>query len=464
MKKCILVLIATVALLLVIAIGLVYLIFPQPNGIDGYVDRTSYSRGDTARVFVSSRSDSSTLRLFDVEGNVVDRVDISPQNQRISHPEPWRNGFGWDVSLRYAIDLPSGIYLWENRIPMVVRSPRADLDLLVVYPSNTIAAYNRTGGRSLYGPSRQHRVGLFLEDVVSLRLYGLPDHAENRATSVSFRRPGNTEKWSFFRPFLKWLARQDDLAVGYVSDQDMDVWERLAGADILVIMGHSEYWTREAREHFDAHVAQGGSALVLSGNTMWWQVRYSPDGQRLICYRTSELDPVQDTLRKTINWVDPTLRYPVDRSIGAHFGRGGYGTTEQDAGWDGYKIIAPDSPLLRDVSLPDDSILSIPTLEFDGAPLLWEVGRPTLDLDHLDAYRGELIGYDLGYRDGEQTVGTFFVYQRSPDSGVVVNAGSTNWCSTSGIGGADSLAIQQITRNAIDLLLEEDDVFSSPPG
>ena len=28
----------------------------------------------------------------------------------------------------------------------------------------------------------------------------------------------------------------------------------------------------------------GGHALILSGNTMWWQVRYNEDKTKLICY------------------------------------------------------------------------------------------------------------------------------------------------------------------------------------
>ncbi len=53
---------------------------------------------------------------------------------------------------------------------------------------------------------------------------------------------------------------------------DLEDYSEIAGAKVVVIIGHSEYWTRRARENFDRYVLEGGNALVLSGNTMWWQV------------------------------------------------------------------------------------------------------------------------------------------------------------------------------------------------
>jgi hypothetical protein len=393
---------------------------------------------------------------------VVDSVSVAVHSQRIANAEPWRNGFGWKPSFTYEIDLPSGIYLWGNAVPFVVTSDLDSLDLVVVYPSNTIAAYNRSGGRSLYGPSRTHRLGLAAQSLIENGWgAGLPPHYENRATAVSFQRTGGLTHWGFFQPFLPWALEQTDLRIGYIADHDLDVYDSIARARILMIMGHSEYWSRAARQNFDRFVADGGSAIVLSGNTMWWQVRYSEDGTRLISYKEGDIDPVDDPHYLTINWYDDRLEYSIIASIGGDFVHGGYGLTDEDRGWNGYRIIAPDSPLLANVELAADSIISMPSLEYDGAPLVWNGGSPQLDLQTIGAYRGELIGYDFGYRDGAETVGTFHVIQHTPSSGVVINGGSTNWTSHDGFGGRDSVAVRQITRNAIDILLSAGEVFSA---
>ncbi len=57
----------------------------------------------------------------------------------------------------------------------------------------------------------------------------------------------------------------------------------LNGYQAMVINGHSEYWSREAYSGVDNYLKQGGNALVLSGNTMFWRVSYDPDGSVVEC-------------------------------------------------------------------------------------------------------------------------------------------------------------------------------------
>src|SRR5690606_5306227 len=148
------------------------------------------------------------------------------------------------------------------------------VDALVVYPSNTANAYAESGGKSLY--SREGRPG-----------------------KVSFHRPIAVESLSAV--CLKWFSTLPDFTVGFIADSDMDLYDNIVNAKVLVIAGHSEYWTREARLNFDRFVDEGGHALILSGNTMWWQVRYTEDRSGLICHKEDALDPISDPLFKTIN-------------------------------------------------------------------------------------------------------------------------------------------------------------------
>jgi hypothetical protein len=239
----------------------------------------------------------------------------------------------------------------------------------------------------------------------------------------------------------------------------MDDYAVISNTKVLVIAGHNEYWTRKARLNFDKHVNDGKHAIVLSGNTMWWQVRYSETGDQLICYKDAVADPEPDDLLKTTNWYEPSLQYPITSSIGADFNYGGYGIYV-DNGWDGYKIVNPQSPLLKGLGFTMGDILSLVSGEYDGAPISYfENGIPVLDKDKLGFFKIELIGFDRGSRFGSETIGTFIAFQKTETSGVVVNAGSYSWCSDAGIGGPDGGKIKIITRNAIDLLLTGKSVF-----
>ncbi|MFN8422126.1 MAG: DUF6605 domain-containing protein [Anaerolineae bacterium] len=335
--------------------------------------------------------------------------------------------------------LRSGVYRWAGTIPFIVKSRDPADRIVVVYPSNTQNAYNKRGGRSLY--------------------------TTPRATAVSFQRPVDPPVLDLARPLLEWLAR-GDLPVRYVADQDLEDADALAGAKVVVIIGHSEYWTRAARRTFDRFVDAGGDAVILSGNTMWWQVRYDAGRDRMICYKNTP-DPEADPLLATTNWTAPGLRYPPMRSTGGDFDHGGYGDHREDPpgekrGWDGFRIVAPLSPFLAGTGLRPGDVLSLPSREYDGAPIAGfdAAGVPILDRATLGFHRLELIGYNLGYRR-RPTVGTWIVFQRTATSGVVVNTATTDWAGASGIGGRDGDVIGRITRNMLMTLVERRSAFAA---
>jgi len=69
-----------------------------------------------------------------------------------------------------------------------------------------------------------------------------------------------------------------------LSDLDLHRDERaLDGARVLVIAGHSEYWTHEAMRRVRDFLDRGGNVVSLSGNTMYWRVTHSDDDAVLEC-------------------------------------------------------------------------------------------------------------------------------------------------------------------------------------
>jgi hypothetical protein len=410
-----------------------------PSFNSGYTEKISYAAGEKMKAYIHSSSNTDPCRLdvYDLSGNVAFSVRANLKIQNSTNAEPAINGFGYSFASEFEIPVgtKSGIYQIEKKIPFIVKTLQP-VDITIVYPSNTDNAYALAGGRSLYS---------------------------NRASIVSFHRPMELQ-WQAITG-LKWFITLSNLSVNYIADNDLDDYTSVQNSKIIVLVGHSEYWTRKARKNFDRFVEEGKHAIILSGNTMWWQVRYSLQHQ-MICYKSnyanSEKDPIADPLFNTIEWDHPTLQYSILSSIGADFPRGGYGL-QPDNGWDGYKIVAPQSPLLEGLGLKKGDILSLPSGEYDGAPIskFTPDGFPEIDNTILNFHRIELIGFDKGARGGKETIGTFIVFQKTPTSGIIVNGASYDWCSHRGLGGRDGDKLKTITLNAISKLLNQQNVFSN---
>lgn len=399
--------------------------------IDGYFDSFAIKQGDSAVLYLNSKKISKIVKLSvnDVNGNTVDFIYCDsiipqkPQGDSIS-----KNGYNYKYKLKFKLKeyIISGLYQISNKIPFLVKSKSKNSNTIVIYPSNTIAAYNKIGGESFY------------------TLNNLKKH---NASILSFHRPVGVDIYS-----VHFYKKYSESNFDYISDLEMENFDQIKDYKLVIITGHSEYWTRNARLNFDKFIDNRGNGLILSGNTMWWQVRYSEDKKKLICYKENK-DPITDPKLRTINWDNKILQFDILPSIGVDFNKGGYGLNP-DKGWDGFKIVAPNSPILEGMNLKIGEIISCPSIEYDGTFTLYDsnFSNVRLDVKKLNNfYKIELIGYDFGFRT-INTVGTFVVFQKTLNSGYIINTASTDWCSLRGIGGKDGDLIKRITDNCINIL------------
>jgi hypothetical protein len=401
----------------------------DPYIVDGYSYPLSVLPGDSVSVYLnaSEKVNNFPLKLYDLSGKQVAlyRAKVYPQNQ--VGEKPWETGFGYKANLKIILPkLKSGVYVWDNKIPLIVRSTNPKM--VVVYSSNTENAYCPSGGKSLYNHNSTNR---------------------EPSPTLSFKRPIALPRYS--EAFLRWFHTQDFNNVGYITDGDLDYYDYYKKADLLMIVGHSEYWTREARVNFDRFVNDGKNAIIMSGNTMWWQVKYSKNRERMTCTR-------EEGFRVP---VEPITPKSIAYSIGVEFSRAGYGTkfnTTSDKGWDGYKIIT-QSPLLAGTNLKIGSILELPTTECDGAPIIGADSRgyPIVDNKSLGFDKIEIIGFDSVFR-ANHGISTWVVFKKSKKTGIVINTASTDWCSSVGM---DNANVQRITTNMITRIMRKENVFST---
>jgi hypothetical protein len=95
----------------------------------------------------------------------------------------------------------------------------------------------------------------------------------------------------------------------------------LGGYELLILADHDEYWSYEMRNNVEAFVAAGGRIAIFSGNSVWWQIRFSDDGSQIICYKSVLEDPLLglDWRRITANWASWPVGRPENRLTGVSF-------------------------------------------------------------------------------------------------------------------------------------------------
>lgn len=417
-----------------------------------------------------------------------------PAAAEIPVGEAWRSGY-------YAVTLTAGAERADAYL--VVRPGRERAPAILVLATNTWHAYNDWGGPSLYTGGtrvsfeRPFAKGFLVKpEPIGRMMQPVPDRE-----AMGFRnwaRPLGLSDWcggagwfTYERTFVRWAERAGyrlDVAI----DQDLEEHpEVLEGHRLYLSVGHDEYWSWGMREVFDAFVAAGGNAAILSGNTCFWQVRFDPDHRGMTCYKyRADEDPVlgtPDERRLTSCWSDRRIGWPETRSIGLTFTRGGYsryglGAPEASGA---YTVHRPEHWVFQGTGLGEgdtfgeaDAIVAyevdgcamttgpdgrpVPT-HVDGAPETLEIlatAPAHLWAQHEQPSRyadepGELESASMAIygdtapehlaelADGHAVLGAF----RVPGGGEVVNVGVTDW-----VLGLGDPTVARITRNILDRL------------
>jgi hypothetical protein len=113
---------------------------------------------------------------------------------------------------------------------------------------------------------------------------GNRDWSRRRELSPYDSSAGFLHRWE--HKFAAW-AEGEDLALDYFTDQDLDDEDVLAGYDVLIVAGHSEYWTARQRDRIEAFVDAGGKLAIFSGNTAFWKVRFENCASKTTARRSS---------------------------------------------------------------------------------------------------------------------------------------------------------------------------------
>ncbi|MFC2015663.1 N,N-dimethylformamidase beta subunit family domain-containing protein [Chloroflexota bacterium] len=438
--------------------------------IRGYASSSSVRQGATIQFHTSAKSGVQTydlvvfragqeapVPLLTVENLPAGEYECGPVGVEAGQ-EHLDLGCDWPVAytLRVPHAWPSGIYAatmlndndclragrWASYILFVVTEdqPGSASNVLFQCSTNTWQAYNRYGGWSLY--------------------------SEPPARRVTFDRPYydcsiGTNTWSSCKilweiPLASWLE-SEGYAVEYTTNEEMHTDpDLLSHYDLLLSVGHDEYWSRENREQIDGFIDAGGNVAFFSGNTGYRQIRYQEDLRTLVCYKLLDvmLDPLYgvDNDRVATSFFRPPVNWPENTTTGVGFRNGGYvnfpdtGTVGRYTAYRTYHWVFDETGLREGDSFEYEPELAV---EVDGALFEWENGLPIVTGEDESPLNYTILGLEPSTA-GHATMG---VYSR-PSGGTVFNAATMGW----GRGlwpennPRDYETVRQITRNVLETL------------
>jgi hypothetical protein len=84
----------------------------------------------------------------------------------------------------------------------------------------------------------------------------------------------------FLHAWLEQSGYRYELATDLDLHRDPDLLRR---HKVVILNGHSEYWSAPAWRGLERYLAGGGNAIVMSGNTLFWRVSFDADGTVMEC-------------------------------------------------------------------------------------------------------------------------------------------------------------------------------------
>ena len=442
---------------------------PRTAPIEGYANATSYRVGETASFQVSNNSGDPRIEVEVVRAGAADTSVLGPwhdlaPSQSVPR-QPAQYGCGWSTTFQFVIpsSWSSGVYVVRlspiddpriapTEIPFVVKPANPTNSTLYQLPVSTYQAYNAWAGGSLY--------------TVDSRGYSQP--------FASFDRPyADLHQFKALDlPFIRWMEREGfkpDYCTSIDLHSDPQLRLSTSGYQLMLSVGHDEYWSWEMRDNVEDFIEAGGNVAFFGGNTCWWQIRFEPDTRRIVCYkdpqRNTRRDPAwawgpEGQRRVTTNWFASPVNRPEERMTGLSFRYG--------AAW--WRSQAPPAVPLHVgpsehwvfAGLPPQSVSS--ALQTDG----WETDAAHLRVNQngaveLDRYNIPVVSEDPDdgkpvYQPPSSTLilastdllpwprqrgrATPAIYR---NNGVVFNAATTDWP----IGLTVSDQVRTVTRNVI---------------
>ncbi len=427
------------------------------NAIEAYASATSVFPGENISFHVRTAPPHFYFQIDIYRKGKEENLVHRGSGTAAAYPTPANAseiGCGWPSAYTLTIpdDWRSGVYIARltslgatTDILFVVKAaaPGTNSKILFQLTVTTYEAYNNWGGKSLYG-------------------YHSTEGVESN--KVSFNRPGqltaDTNFYQYEYDFVRWLE-DNGFEVEYGTSIDLHADpDFLDNYQLLLSVGHDEYWSREMRDNVEAFIANGGNVAFFSGNVCWWQVRFEDGNRTMVCYRDANEDPMTgvDDSQVTVLWREAPVNRPENHMTGVSFanGAGWFGEKTTNRPAVGYRVHFGGHWVFYTTGLnegdefgAEDSIVGYEVdaaqfVENNGVPQVTGQDGTPLNFIVLASADCTNWGPDGGFGPGGQSgLATMGIYRRK---GVVFTAATTDW--SHGLRGSWN-AVSQITQNIL---------------
>ena len=262
---------------------------PPSTNIEGFTTYISTNIGETVDFKINTdsadyRIDIYRLGYYGGDGATLVTTLQHQSSTAVDQPAPLVDpttglvdAGNWSVTDSWNIpaDATSGLYVanliredgtaGESQVYFVVRNDASTSDIVFQTSDATWEAYNGWGGDSFYGPTgNQPAVSVSYNRPFAPQLETLP-------VSYPFNSPIDEEY-----PAIKWLE-QNGYDVSYIAAVDTARNANLLlNHKVWMDAGHDEYWSADQRAAVTAARDGGVNLQFWSGNTMFWETRWSP--------------------------------------------------------------------------------------------------------------------------------------------------------------------------------------------
>ncbi|MEU0986813.1 N,N-dimethylformamidase beta subunit family domain-containing protein [Streptomyces sp. NPDC005953] len=362
----------------------------------------------------------------------------------------------------------------------IVRPRRPGEHSRILYKKSTFTrhAYNKSDRRDLERTASLYENPVYLDG----------SDGGPRGHKISLHRPGGVIDLAYWdAPFIAWLERSG-YPVEYCTDLDLhENPELLSAYDLLLSVGHDEYWSQAMRLQVEEFINARGNVAFFSANTCWWRIHPVDQNSAFISDTDHQVGEEYPHLPATDQWWPPIpngVGLPENSLTGVSFRNGGMWATS-DGTWPGdrpragYSVQHADHWVYEGTGLRDGSTDGVQDHLGAGTPLIgyecdgtaftydaegiaWAdgsdgtpdsfliLGIHLLNPTHDDFHHPKLGHWNCVAREPAVTsprAATMGVYTAG---GTVFTAGTTDWPVV--CGRETDAAVVRVTRNVLDRL------------
>ena len=446
--------------------------------INGYAASASVWPGQRLILHVSTDAARFRVGFYRWEGKLVSVLTSGWVDGEHAPARGADQDWQWPA---YAFTLPAGwaggVYIAHleepgNAAPHITMPSAAILFIVRGYGHSkllykialaTFNAYNFSGQACYYAspPRSLDPPGAKLSfrrpgGAIGGETFGAADHYDSSSPRQTFAH------WD--ARFIAWLTRH-----GYTPEfcTDLDIHNDPALLDnyqLLMSVGHDEYWSEPMRDGVERYITRGGNAAFFSANVCWWRIHIVDDGSAMVCHQGGA-QGARDHW-----WPTHGAARPEDALAGVSYRHGG-GWWDGPRSSAGFAVQQPEHWVFAGTALRQGQRFGASTCppligyECDGAPLgAFDHASGKAALAPLARLCGTPAGFQLlaacplddqwQERPVRETVAgtihaaTMGLFTRG---GSVFTAGTTDWAQV--LGSGQDERVDRITANVIDGLL-----------